>query len=220
MENRVNVCLKISRVGLIDNVACALFSRVDSTLLNFNIVDSFLYKYNQYPYLTIDPNDKYGFDKYIINILQEMGAGIEMKQLYSIQNDFGDFSDRYKDITFYPYINDECGRLILHTEYANEYILPSREIRIVFDNVTSNRFVRPTINIADLFDKIPDDGRGKYVNEELEKYHLKADDLCNINVTNIPEKDWTKVKKLVREHKYFYPYNYLKSVYKRVDVLF
>lgn len=217
---KVNVCLRIARVGLIDDIACALFSRVDSTLLNFNIVDSFLYKYNQYPYLTISPDDKYGFDKYIINILQEMGAGIEMKQLNSLQNDFGDFGDRYKDITFYPYVNDDCGRLLIHPEYIDEYLLPSREIRIVFDNLNSNRFNNPAINIAGLFNQLPDDKYHKYVNEELEKYHLKIDDLCSINVTNITEKDWTVTKKLVREHKYFYPYKYIKNVFKRVDVLF
>lgn len=40
MENKVNIYLKI--IACQREVACALFSRVDLTLLNFNIIDSLI----------------------------------------------------------------------------------------------------------------------------------------------------------------------------------
>lgn len=216
MGNKVNVYLKI--MASHEEVACAIFSRVDSTLLNFNIVDSFLYKYNQYPYLTLDPNDEYRFDKYIINILQEMGAGIEMKQLYSIQNDFGEFSKRYKDITFYPYIDDECGKLLIHPDYKKQYECSFvREIHIIFDNHHC-LFTTPMIDVSGLFDRtVVSD---KYLDEELNEYHLEKDKLPYINIDNISEKDWTKTKKLIRENKYFRHTQYINSISCRADILF
>ena len=217
MENKVNIYLKII-APYQREVACAIFSRVNSTLLIFNIVDSFLYKYNQYPYLTLDPNDEYRFDKYIINILQEMGAGIEMKQLYSIQNDFGEFSKRYKDITFYPYIDDECGKLLIHPDYKKQYdFLFVREIRIIFYNHHC-LFTTPTIDVSGLFDRtVMSD---KYLDEELNEYHLEKDKLPYINVNNISEKDWTTTKKLIRENKYFRHAQYINGISVRADILF